>query len=760
MHLRLIIVTTAPETVVFILKNQAKFLKKYFDIGIVVGSNNFIEKIKANEEVQVNVIKMYRNINLIGDFISLLRMIFYFLKDRPDIVHSYTPKAGLIAMLAAFICRVPVRIHTFTGLIWPTQNGIKHHLLKISDQIICYCATNIIPEGNGVLKDLRAGGITRKPLKVIGHGNIAGIDLDYYSNNCPEILAASAKLKQTYAINKNDFVFIFIGRLNRDKGLKELLIAFKKLPNNARLLILGELDKSLPIKNQELNEILSNPRIHFLGFQEDIRPALLVSKVLVLPSYREGFPNVILQAGAMERAVIASDISGCNEFITPGFNGWLNPPRDEVALELSMQKALEKPESDLLCLGHQSRSRIEERFERKKYLTNLLDFYNSCTSVRFKNDFSKKILLLASTKESLINFRYDLLEAIKAKGIEIHVAAPDFMKDDILEESFINLDWKRHGYYLERKGKSLVKDFYSFLTLCKLLWKIRPDYLLSYTIKPVIYGNIASFFIRPKKSFALITGPGFMFYGTYRYSYVFKKILTIFYAYSLSRVNVIFFQNSDDSRRFKELGLIRPGQVNVIVNGSGVNLTKFPASPLPSGLHFIMASRLLYSKGVLEYVEASRRLFALYPNVKFSLAGWHDYGSDSIPKSEFNTLINMSGVNFLGRISDIRKELTKSSVFILPSYHEGTPRSVLEAMSMGRPIITTDAPGCRETVIEGVNGFLVPVTDIDALVNAMEKFILDPSLIPIMGKRSREIAEEKYDVHKVNAVMLNAMGIT
>ncbi len=205
-----------------------------------------------------------------------------------------------------------------------------------------------------------------------------------------------------------------------------------------------------------------------------------------------------------------------------------------------------------------------------------------------------------------------------------------------------------------------------------------------------------------------------------------------------------------------------PWMPTVVLNGSGVHLDKFPVAPKPSSrASFLMIARLLEAKGVREFVAAASELRDLHSDVSFRLAGWIDTSPDSISRSELEEWIDQGHIEFLGRLNDVRPAIANSTVYVLPSfYREGTPRTILEAMAMGRAIITTDAPGCRETVIDGENGFLVPVKSIDALVDAMQKFINDPELAVRMGKRSREIAEEKYDVHKVNAVMLREMGIT
>jgi glycosyltransferase involved in cell wall biosynthesis len=234
----------------------------------------------------------------------------------------------------------------------------------------------------------------------------------------------------------------------------------------------------------------------------------------------------------------------------------------------------------------------------------------------------------------------------------------------------------------------------------------------------------------------------------------------VLYRFALGRTHKVFFQNADDERLFRKLGLLPAFVPSVVVNGSGVDVASFSSKPLPLGtISFLMIGRLLGDKGVREYAAAARRIKAFHPRARFQLVGWIDTNPDAIGQSELDSWTTDGTLEFLGKLKDVRPAIAASTVYVLPSYREGTPRTVLEAMAMGRPIITTDAPGCRETVIDQQNGFLVPVKSVEALAEAMMKFIEDPSLALRMGRRSREIAEAKYDVHNVNAVMLREMGI-
>ena len=371
---KLVIVTTVPITLTGILAQQPKFLAKHFDVDIISSPDAELKKVQSNENVATYAVSMQRGISPVKDLISLFKMIKQLRKLKPKVVHSYTPKAGLITMLAGFICRVPVRVHTFTGLIFPTSAGVKKKILIWMDRLICACATTIVPEGNGVKNDLIHYGITHKPLAVIGSGNIAGVDTALFAKQMVINQGLHLSLIKQLNLPVNAFVFCFVGRFTQDKGFAELLSAFNELPDNAHLLLVGEMDERLPLPNELTQTLNSHSRIHNIGWQSDVRPALAISHVLVLPSYREGFPNTPLQAGAMELPCIVSDINGCNEIVKPDFNGWIVPVKDSNALEKAMFKSMQT--DNLVQLGLQARSNIVEKFERQAHWQNMLHFYN------------------------------------------------------------------------------------------------------------------------------------------------------------------------------------------------------------------------------------------------------------------------------------------------------------------------------------------------------------------------------------------------
>lgn len=372
---RILISTTVPETLATILKNQPRYLASHFQVVLATSPGKTFAQVERNEGLVIHPVQMTRGISVLRDVLSVARMVRVLLRVKPELAHSYTPKAGLVVMLAAWLCCVPVRIHTFTGLIFPTSSGFRQRLLIWVDRLICACATHVVPEGLGVKADLEAFGITRKPLRVIGYGNIGGVDTTYFSAAAPGLVDAALALRQRLLVGPENFLFCFVGRLNRDKGLFELMGAFGLMPATAHLLLVGGVDETAPIDAATLLAIESHPRVHQLGFLDDIRAALHAASVLVLPSYREGFPNVVLQAGAMGLPVIATDINGCNEVIKPGRNGWLVTPRDVNSLRAAMHQAMQVSTDVLREMGRQSQALIQQRFERSEHWARMVVFY-------------------------------------------------------------------------------------------------------------------------------------------------------------------------------------------------------------------------------------------------------------------------------------------------------------------------------------------------------------------------------------------------
>ncbi|WP_198649889.1 glycosyltransferase family 4 protein [Zobellella maritima] len=370
-------------------------------------------------------------------------------------------------------------------------------------------------------------------------------------------------------------------------------------------------------------------------------------------------------------------------------------------------------------------------------------------------------LLIASYPDSLIKFRGPLIDALLDKGLDVHVAVPDLAETNEIYHTLTDKHVIVHTIGLQRTGINPVVDLGSIIELYQLMRSIAPTYVLGYTAKPVIYGSLAAWLARIPHRFVLITGLGYAFtgegYGGRRG--LIKAVVQLLYRFALEWVEKAFFQNPDDEGLFRQQGILPAAVPSCIINGSGVDVVEYRQAPFPSSPCFLLIARLLGDKGVREYALAAEQVKQHFPQVQFQLVGWIDDNPDAITQKELDTWVKQGTVVYLGKLSDVRQAIAGCSVYVLPSYREGTPRTVLEAMAMGRPVITTDAPGCRETVKEGDNGFLVPVKGVAELISAMEQFIIHPELMARMGQRSREIVEEKYDVHMVNSIMLSDMGL-
>lgn len=349
-------------------------MKKKYEVMVLSSPGPEIDQTEKDYGVKGIRVPMERHISVTQDVVSLWRLIKEFRKEKPQMVHSMTPKAGLLCMIAAWLTRVPVRVHTFTGLVFPTATGLKRKILMLTDAITCACATHVIPEGKGVMMDLQNNGITKKPMKVLGYGNVKGIDLTYYSRR-PEVMELAQKLKKDRV-----FTFVFVGRIARDKGINELCKAMSMLSGFApvRLVLVGPNEDDLDPISQEAKDLMANnPAIEYVGekYGEELLAYYAAADCFVLPSYREGFPNTVLEAGAMGLPCIVTDINGSREIIVEGENGVIVPPRNADALFQAMLGMVRnKPNRDYMA--GKARTMIESRFEQSFVQKCLMDFYD------------------------------------------------------------------------------------------------------------------------------------------------------------------------------------------------------------------------------------------------------------------------------------------------------------------------------------------------------------------------------------------------
>lgn len=366
-----------------------------------------------------------------------------------------------------------------------------------------------------------------------------------------------------------------------------------------------------------------------------------------------------------------------------------------------------------------------------------------------------KFLLISPKNRTVYNFRGDLIREILNKGYEVVVTGPDRTDVDKIEElgaRFVEIP-------MNKTGTNIFGDLKYFQKLYQLLRQEKPDVTLGYTVKPCTYGAIAAKLAGVKNVNSMITGGGYTFTATTLKARILGVIVKTLYRIGLFKADHVIFQNRDDLDEFTSLRLVSRKKCDV-VNGSGVNTKHFETEKLPAETAFFMLSRLLKSKGVREYLKAARALKRRHPEIKFYLLGKYETEmQDAVDREWVESFIEDGTIERFDETSDVRPYYAMCSCYVLPSYREGTPRTVLEAMAMGRAIITTDTNGCRETVKDGVNGYLVPIKDSRELARKMNLMAEHPQLFIKMGRESRKYAEEKFAVDKVNAEMLRIMNI-
>ena len=372
---KIIRATTVPMSLDAFCNGMLKELSEKYEVVALSSPGPELPVIEAREDVRTVKVPMERHISLVKDIKALIKMIGVFRKEKPTMVHSMTPKAGLLCMISGWLTRVPVRVHTFTGLVWPTETGLKRKILMLTDKLTCACATHIIPEGEGVKNDLIAGKITNKPLKVLGYGNVKGVDMDKCSRR-PEVMKIAEKLRK-----EDCFTFLYVGRVVRDKGINELCSAFERLHNDyphTRLILVGPYEDYLdPISEQSRKIISENDAIEAVGAKggDELLAYYAAADCFVMPSYREGFPNTVLEAGAMGLPSIVTDINGSREIIKDGVNGLIVQPRDAGVLYQAMHLML-RSTIDRDRMAGNARKMIADRFEQRFVRKCLYDFYD------------------------------------------------------------------------------------------------------------------------------------------------------------------------------------------------------------------------------------------------------------------------------------------------------------------------------------------------------------------------------------------------
>lgn len=488
----------------------------------------------------------------------------------------------------------------------------------------------------------------------------------------------------------------------------------------------------------------------------------------------------LIQCMACGKPVVASPVGVNNIIVIEGIEGFLATTHAEWVTALT--KLIDNSELRKE-MGRAGRQKVEKEYCLSAVMVKLPGLLRSVTmqdvikytdvdhraatypaatylSDNASMEHASRLAIITSQAFSISNFRGPLVSEMVRAGMTVYALAPDY--DDATRAAVAALGAVPIDSPMSRTGMNPFLDVFNMIRLTFLLRSLNLDIAFAYFIKPVIYGLLAASLADVPKRFAIIEGAGYVFTDSGKSS-MYRKLLRSFvtklYWLGLTQAQRVFMLNRDDEKLFVESKMVAAAKVQLI-NGIGLDLDYYQVVPVTLQQPcFILIARLLLEKGIYDYVEAARKVKAIHPCVRFLLLGNVDFNPSSISESEVQAWVAEGVVEWPGQVSDVRPWIAEASVFVLPSYREGLPRSAQEAMAMGRPVITTDVPGCRETVVDGVNGFLIPVRNPEALAQAMLRFIEQPLLVSAMGAESSRIAKRKFDVHKINAEILAAMEV-
>lgn len=733
------------------LKEQIKVLISNYNAKITLITNtdvnaNLYKELKSLDIDIINI-SFERKPNIFVDVFTLINLTLILKKSNFDMTITITPKAGFLGTLASFIKRIPIRIHIFTGQVWVNKKGILRFFLKLADKIIFKLSTKSLVDSSSqkdfLLKEKVLGKIDSD---VILNGSICGVDItkfkpDYYIKK---------ETRKEINIKESDIILLFVGRLNKEKGVFDLLSAFNSLSkkfDNLKLLMVGsdeeQFSKFLMEKYPNLKE-----KVFVRNFTLETRKYYICSDIFIMPSYREGFGLASIEASSCGLPVIASKIYGLIDSIQDGVNGYLHMPGEEKKIEQLVTKLITEKDS-INKLGYNGRNLVINKFSQE----NVVNFFCKYLSEIYKNIQKDNIFICGTSSHSIYNFRGDLILDLKKKNFNIIGFGSDTSNED--EDEIKKLKISYHDYSIDNTSINPFKDLLPFINLFYHFIRYKPKYSICYTIKAVIiFGLLKNIFKLNNKSFALITGVGNVFVSK---NEILKNFVKIFYRFSLKSYDKVFFQNDDDKLFFINQKLIDNEKPTNTFRGSGVNIDRFKTDFYPEKITFSLASRMIENKGIIEFCEVAKKLSKEFLHINFLICGDFTNSPYSLNKEQTLKLFSECNIQYCGWIKYMEEFYKKTSVYVLPSIREGTPRTVLEAMSMNRPIITNNVPGCKETVVDGYNGFLTKLGDINDLEKKFKLFISNPNLIEKMGANSRKRVEDLYDVKKINQQMIDSL---
>ncbi len=732
-------VATVPFAFNVFMRSHVDLLKADYDVTLVANGTAHELSGLLDDHVRFIHMPIERKIALKKDLIALLRLWLFFRAEKFDAVISLLPKSGLVGMLAARFAGVPIRLNIFNGEVWANDRGFMRQLLKFTDRMIVACATKLLAVSPSQRDFLVESGIVRAGrMDVVANGSITGVNENRFRPDAGE----RGRLRALHGIPATSVVFLFLGRLNRDKGVLDLIRAFEVVAARNmehHLLAVGPDEEGLDTDLAALARQFPG-RVHRAGFTDQPESYMAAADVICLPSYREGFGMVLIEAAAAGLPAIASRIYGITDAVEEDLTGILHLPGAESEIADAML-LLGSDERMRLQMARAARDRAIARFSAEQVKKSFAVFYRATLSP------TKKLLIVVNSAASLLSHRLPLALAAKNEGYEVHIStSPGSGVDQIVSRGL-----RHHCIPLSRSGMNLLAEFRTLFALFLLFRRVKPDVVHLVTIKPVLYGGIAARAAGVPGVVAAISGLGFVFMNTGVKVALVRMLAVRVYRLAFGKRNLkVIFQNPDDCKTIMKATNLEASKV-VMIRGSGVDLSKFVAEPfLPGTPVVVMAARLLRDKGVNEFVEAAMLLKQRGLQARFWLVGDPDPGNPtSVDETELRQWRASGAIELLGHREDIAQIFAQSHIVVLPSYREGLPKVLLEAAACGRAIVTSDVPGCRDAIEAGVTGILVPPRDALALADAMERLLRDAPLREQMGRAGRNLAEREFSIEMV-----------
>lgn len=652
-------------------------------------------EVSSIEEIGCRVVTFplsRRGARLVEELISLREMHRQIRQLRPQAVLSFTIKNNIYAGLSCRINKIAF-FPNVTGLGYAfDRGGFLKLLVRFLYRLAFVRAEKVLMQNPDDAALFLKHKLVREQQIELVPGS--GVDLEKF---CAAPLPENPQP-----------VFLFVGRLIKEKGIFEFVEAARRVHQRraaAKFEMIGPIDgpEHDGVSLGQVEEWRSEGVATYLGMRNDVRPDMSRADCVVLPSYREGTPRALLEAAAMGIPIVTTDAPGCREVIINEETGFLCRPRDAVDLADKILRVLDLDAPAIAEMRNAARRWAQDKFAEQR----IFERYDRILSARSAGKI--KVLVTANSAWNIVNFRTSLIKSLQSSGHEVVIACPAGARTERLSD----LDCELVELDISRSGINPIREILSFLCMDKLIRDIKPDVVLSFNIKNNIYAAI-SCRLRNVSIIPNVTGLGHVFSR----GFGIQMLIRMLYRLAFGKVRRVFFQNPDDAALFINQKLVRDDQVELLP-GSGVDLMAFRPLDRPANqiTRFLFMSRLIGEKGIFEFVEAARAVLLSRPEAKFFVMGPVDRSSPSSVSIDQVRAWEAQGViTYLGDQDDVRPYLKIADCIILPSYYrEGTPRALLEAAAMGLTIITTDTPGCREAVIDGVSGFLCRPKDVQDL---------------------------------------------